>query len=70
MTIYVYKGLTKNPEIRNTSVWVLLNIWRLGRVKDTPIGTDVFNEILLSAAKCQSYSFYRFWIIKGKPTGR
>ena len=70
MAIYVYKGLTKNPEIRNTSVWVLLNIWRLGRVKDTPIGTDVSNEILLSAAKCQSYSFYRFWIIKGKPTGR
>ena len=70
MTIYVYKGLTKNPEIRNTSVWVLLNIWRLGRVKDNPIGTDVSNEILLSAAKCQSYSFYRFWIIKGKPTGR
>ena len=24
---------------------------------------------LLNAAKCQGYSFYRFWIIEGKPTG-
>ena len=27
------------------------------------------NEILLNAPKCQGYSFYHFWIIKGKPTG-
>ena len=25
MTIYFYKGLTRNPEIRNTPVWVLPN---------------------------------------------
>ena len=25
--------------------------------------------MLLNAAKCQGYSFYRFWVIKGKPTG-
>ena len=25
--------------------------------------------MLLNAAKSQGYSFYRFWIIKGKPTG-
>ena len=24
--------------------------------------------MLLNAAKCQGYSFYRFWVIKGKPT--
>ena len=23
----------------------------------------------LNAAKCQGYSFYHFWSIKGKPTG-
>ena len=23
----------------------------------------------LKAAKCQGYSFYYFWVIKGKPTG-
>ena len=60
MTIYFYKGLTENPEIGNILVWVLPNIWRLGRVRDTKFGTYVFNEILLNAAKCQDYSFYRF----------
>ena len=25
--------------------------------------------MLLNAAKCQGYSFYRFWIIQGKTTG-
>ena len=24
--------------------------------------------MLLNVAKCQSYSFCRFWVIKGKPT--
>ena len=68
MTIFFYKGLTKNPEIGNTPVWVLPNIWRLGQVRDTKFGTNVSNEMLLNAAKCQGYSFYRFWVIKGKLT--
>ena len=25
--------------------------------------------MLLNPAKCQGYSFYHFWVIKGKPTG-
>ena len=25
--------------------------------------------MLLNAAKCQGYTFYCFWVIKGKPTG-
>ena len=25
--------------------------------------------MLLDAAKCQGYSFYLYWVIKGKPTG-
>ena len=69
MTIFFYKGLTRNPEIGNTPVWVLPNIWRLGRVMDTKFGTNVFNRMLLNAAKFQGYSFNRFWVIKGKPTG-
>ena len=60
MTIYVmtnsfYKGFTRNPE-----TWVLPNIWRLGRVKNTKFSTNVSNKMLLNAAKCQGYSFYRF----------
>ena len=38
MIISFYKGLTRNPEIVNTSFWVFLNIWRLGRVRNTKYG--------------------------------
>ena len=68
MTIFFYKGLTRNPEIGNTPVCVLPNIWRLGWVMDTKFGTNVSNRLLMNAAKFQGYNFYRFWIIKGKPT--
>ena len=67
MIIFFYKGLTRNPEIRNIPVWVFLNNWRLQWVRDTKSGTDVSNEMLLIAAKCQGYGFYRLWVIKGKP---
>ena len=50
MTIFVYKGLTRNPEIRNTPVWVLPNIWRLGRVSDTRFVANVSNNMLLNTA--------------------
>ena len=68
ITIFFYKGLTRNPEIRNNPVWVLPYTWRLELVMDTKIGTILSNRILLNAAKFQGYSFYRFWVIKGKPT--
>ena len=61
MTIFFYKGLTRIPEIGNTHVWVLPNIWRLGRVMDTKFGTNV--------SKFQGYSFNRFWVITEKPSG-
>ena len=66
-TILLHKGLTRNPEIGNTHVWVFPDIWRLGRVSYTRFGANVSNKMLLDAAKCQGYSFYRFWLIKGKP---
>ena len=69
MTIVFYKRLTRNPEIGNTTVWVLPNIWRLGRVRDTKFGTNVSNKMLLNTTKCHGYSFYLFSVIKGKPTG-
>ena len=68
LTIFLYKGLTRNPEIGNTPVWVLPKIWRLGQVMDTKFGTNVSNRMLLNAAKFQGYHFYCFWVIKGKPT--
>ena len=69
MTIFFYKGLTRNPEIENTPVWIFPNIWSLARVRDTKVGTNVNNKISLNAAEWQSYSLYRFWVIKVKPTG-
>ena len=69
MASFFYKGLTRNLEIRNTLVWVLPNMWRLGRVMDKEFGTNVSNRMLLNAAKFQGYSFYCFWVIKGKSIG-
>ena len=64
MTIFFYKGLTRNPEIRNTPVWVLPNIWRLGQVLDPKFGTIyVSNRTLLNAVKFQGYSFYHFQLL-------
>ena len=69
MTVFFYKRLTRNPEIGNSSVWALPNIWRLGRVMDIKYDTNVSNRMLLNAAKLQAYSFYHFWVVKGEPTG-
>ena len=63
MTIFFYKGLTRNPEMGNTHVWVLPNIWRLGWVMDTKLGTNVSNRMLLNAVKFQGYSFYHFQLL-------
>ena len=68
MIIFLLKGLTRNPEIGNNPVWVFPNIWRLGQVRNPTCGTNVSNEMLRNAAKWQGYSFYHFWVIKGKPT--
>ena len=61
MTIFFYKGLTRNPEIENTVFWVLPNIWRLGEGKDTKFGTNVSSKRywMLQNAKV-NYSFYSF----------
>ena len=48
MIISFYKGLTRNPEIGNNPVWVLPNIWRLGRVRSTEFGTEVLNAFTVS----------------------
>ena len=65
---FFYKGLIRNPEIRNNSVWVWINIAKLGQARNTKFSTKVSNKMLLNAAKCQGYIFYRFSVIKGKPT--
>ena len=66
ITIFFYKGLTRNPEIGNTLVWVLANIWRLGQDMDSKYGTNVSNKILLNAAKFQGFRSYCFLTYLGK----
>ena len=61
---FIYKDLSRNPEIGNIPFWIFPNIYRLRRVSDTNFGTNISNKKLLNAAKCQSYSFYRFLVLK------
>ena len=56
------------PEYWKSEI-VLIYIWRQGRVRNAKFGTNASNEKLLNAAKCQGHSFYRFCVIKRKPTG-
>ena len=58
--------MIRYPEIENTPVWVLPNIWRLGRLRNTKFGTKVSNKMLRNAAKFKAYSFYRFLSYYGK----
>ena len=57
MRIYFYKGLTWNPEIGNTPVWVLPNIWWLEQVRNTKFGMDVYNKMLLMQQNARVTAF-------------
>ena len=41
MTISFYKELTRNPEIGNTLFWVRINIWILGRARNTKFDKNI-----------------------------
>ena len=66
MTVLILWGIKKKSKSQVGPALVLPNIWRLGQVRDTKFGTNVSNKILLNAAKQQGYSFYYFWVSKGK----
>ena len=53
MTIFFYKGLTINLEIKNTPHLSFAQYMETDQVRDTKFGTNVSNEMLLNAAKCQ-----------------
>ena len=59
------------PEIRKSEVpsSEFSNIWGLELVTDTKFGRNISNEKLLNDTKSPVYSFYRFWVFKGKSTG-
>ena len=66
MTIFFYKGLTRNLEIGNTPVWVLPNIWRLERVRDTKFGTNVSR--MLQNIRVTAFTFNSLFLQGGKIT--
>ena len=69
MTIFLHKGLTRNPEIGNTPVWVLPNIWRLGQVRETKFSKNTPNEFYWMLQNATVTAFTCFWVIKRKPKG-
>ena len=67
MTIFIYKGLTRNLEIINTLQFYPISG---GREKvGIPNLARMSLMKMLNAGKWQGYSIYRFWILEGKPTG-
>ena len=64
MTICFYKALTRYPNIRNIPAWVFPNIWKLAQIRNTKLGANVPNKILLNAAKYEGYRFYRLLLLR------
>ena len=63
---FYFIGIDQKSENRNTSTWILSNIWRLGlvRVPNLVRMSIIKFYWMLQNASC---SFCRFWVIKGKP---
>ena len=51
------------------AIFVYTELTRNGKYPCLSFSTNFSSEKLLTTAKYQGYSFYRFWVIKGKPTG-
>ena len=66
--LQLWQLLTRNPEIGKPwlSFAQYMETWAS---RNRKFGTDVSNKMLLNAARCPCYIFYRFWVIKGKPAG-
>ena len=69
MTIFFYKGLTRNPEVGNTPVWVLPNIWRLWLVVVTKSGTNVSNRMLWMLQNARVTAFTAFELLRENQLG-
>ena len=63
LTIFIYKGLT-----RNLGIGVFSYNWGVWRARDSKFRGNIFNKILLVAKKFHGESFYRFLVIKEKTT--
>ena len=61
MTFFVYKGLTRNPEIGNTRIWILPYNLGLGVAHKRKVIVNYSNKKLMKAVKVHGYSF--FWLL-------
>ena len=69
--LWQFSVLRDWPEILKWKIPPFVNfpdIWRLEWVRDSKFSTNVSDEVLLNVAKFPGYSFYSFWLIKGKTT--
>ena len=57
LAIFIYKGLDRHTEIRNSPVWVLLHIWRLEQVRDTKFGWNVSHKKCCEMSRLQLLLF-------------
>ena len=60
MTIFFCKGLTRNPDIRNTPSGFCPISGDWDKLGITKFDANVSNKISLNTAKCQGYGFFRF----------
>ena len=63
-----YKGLIGNLENQKYHCVSFAQYLETRESKKYYIWHKVSNEILMNVEKCQGYSFFRFWIIKGELT--
>ena len=63
-----YKGLTRNPEIGNTTEFCpICRDW--GKLGITILAWMSLMKCCWRLQNVKCYSFYRFWVFKEKPTG-
>ena len=69
VVLFLLSSLVTGPNFMSISSLVL-ELWQFSFIREnTKFRTNVSNRMGLNAWKFQYYSFYHFWVIKGKPTG-
>ena len=72
LELWQFSHITDWPEIRKLvtppSEFCPMS-WDCSELGITKFGANVSNKMWLTAAKCQGYRFYCFWVIQGKTTG-
>ena len=84
IAVFVLSSLVTGPSFMSIS-WLAMEFWQFSFLKDWPeirkleiplseffstkFRMNVSNKKIVNIAKCQGYSFYRFWVITRKSNG-